>query len=159
NARSVPRSAPGSELQTSRQSGYPRREGAQTGVVSCRGKESGVTSDGKGDVDQMAPGLVSLLDSMDQAVIVQDASGRIQLLNAVAQMWFPDLEVGKEFDQKGDTFVAEPAGFRVCGRLRRLVDEWQAWVITEVSGEVTGETVAGETAHEASHRREFLLFA
>ncbi|HET9257774.1 MAG TPA: hypothetical protein VFO16_21600, partial [Pseudonocardiaceae bacterium] len=109
-----------------------------------------MASDGKDVADQVVPGLLALLDSMDQAVIVQDATDRIQLLNTTARKWFPDLEVGNEFCQQGESFVAEPGGYRVCGRLRPLIGGWRAWVITEVTG---------ETAGEAARQREFLLLA
>ncbi|MGH3886472.1 MAG: SpoIIE family protein phosphatase [Pseudonocardiaceae bacterium] len=83
--------------------------------------------------DLLVPGLPRLLDGMDQAVIVQDACGRIQLLNAAAQRLLPDLELGAEFERSGESFVAEPGGRRVSGRLRRLTDGWQAWVVSEVT--------------------------
>lgn len=83
--------------------------------------------------DLLVPGLPLLLDGMDQAVIVQDASGRIQLLNLAARGLFPDLSVGDEFHQSGESFVAEPGGQRVSGRLRRLTDGWQAWVVRELT--------------------------
>ncbi|MGH3963462.1 MAG: hypothetical protein ACRDRY_09435, partial [Pseudonocardiaceae bacterium] len=83
--------------------------------------------------DLLVPGLPRLLDGMDQAVIVQDASGRIQLLNVAARGLFPDLSVGDEFHPSGESFVAEPGGRRVSGRLRRLTDGWQAWVVRELT--------------------------
>ncbi|MDQ3763795.1 MAG: serine/threonine-protein phosphatase [Actinomycetota bacterium] len=82
--------------------------------------------------DVLVPGLTSLLDDIDQAVIVQDKSGRIQLLNVAARRLFPDLDLGDEFERSGESFVAEPGGRRVSGRLRRLPDGWKAWVVNEV---------------------------
>ncbi len=70
------------------------------------------------DVDPLAdvlvPGLAGLLDDIDQAVIVQDAAGRIQLLNVAAHRLYPDLDLGDEFERSGGFFIAEPgeAGFR-----------------------------------------------
>ncbi len=109
-----------------------------------------MASDAKPAADQLVPGLPSLLDGMTQAVIVQDAAGRIQLLNTPARVLFPDLDLGAEFHRRGESFVAEPGGRRVRGRLRPLSDGWQAWVITEI---------AGETTDEQSQRRDFILVA
>lgn len=83
--------------------------------------------------DLLVPGLPRLLDGMDQAVIVQDASGRIQFLNLAARQLFPELELGDEFERSGESFVAEPGGCRVSGRLQRLPDGWQAWLVSEVT--------------------------
>ncbi len=83
--------------------------------------------------DLLVPGLPRLLDGMDQAVIVQDPYGRIQLLNVAARRLFPDLSVGDEFHPTGESFVVEPGGRRVSGRLRRLTDGWQAWVVRELT--------------------------
>ncbi len=109
-----------------------------------------MASDAKPAADQMVPGLPSLLDDMTQAVIVQDAAGRIQLLNTPARALFPDLDLGAEFDRCGESFVAEPGGRRVRGRLRPLTDGWQAWVITELATEMTDEQ---------AQRRDFMLVA
>lgn len=118
-----------------------------------------MASDGKHVADQMVPGLASLLDSIDQAVIVQDASGQIQLLNTTARLWFPDLDVGGEFEAQGESFVAEPGGCRVCGRLRRLADGWHAWVISEIPDKVPEGVAGGEMADEAARQRDFMLRA
>lgn len=105
-----------------------------------------MASDADPVADLLVPGLPWLLDGMDQAVIVQDTSGRIQLLNAVARRLFPDLCVGDEFDSSGESFVAELGGRRVCGRLQRLTDGWQAWVVSDV-------------ADKAADRHDFMLAA
>ncbi len=83
--------------------------------------------------DVLVPGLPSLLDGIDQAVIVQDKCGRIRLLNVAARRLFPELDVGHDFDSSGESFVAEPGGRRVRGRLRPLTDGWQAWVVSEIT--------------------------
>lgn len=114
-----------------------------------------MASDGKPAADLMVPGLPALLDGMIQAVIVQDASGRIQLLNAAARAWFLKLDLGDEFDGAefdggGESMVAEPGGRRVRGRLCPLTDGWQAWVVTEIAGDI---------AAEEAYRRDFMLVA
>ena len=43
----------------------------------------------------LVPGLPALLEHIDQAIIVQDSSGCIQLLNAAARLLFPDLDIGE----------------------------------------------------------------
>jgi hypothetical protein len=98
----------------------------------------------------MVPGLPSLLDSLIQAVIVQDASGRVQLLNTAARTLFPDVDLGDEFHRRGESFVAESGGRRVCGRLRPLTDGWQAWVVSELASKVVDEE---------DQRRNFMLIA
>jgi stage II sporulation SpoE-like protein len=97
-----------------------------------------VASDMDPVADLLVPGLLGLLDDIDQAVIVQDASGRIQLLNEVARRFFPGLDLGDEFGRdefqhSGESFVAEAGGRRVSGRLRRLADGWHAWVVSDIS--------------------------
>jgi serine phosphatase RsbU (regulator of sigma subunit) len=92
--------------------------------------------------DLLVPGLPGLFDDIDQAVIVQDASGRIQLLNVAARRLFPHLGLGDRFgpdeagpdgfEHSGESFVAEAGGRRVSGRLRRLADGWQAWVVSDI---------------------------
>lgn len=79
----------------------------------------------------LVPGLSGLLDDIDQAVIVLDPSGRIQLLNAAAHRLFPALELGEKFEHRGGSFVTELGGCQVSGRLRRLADGWQAWVVSD----------------------------
>src|SRR5918997_5533192 len=91
---------------------------------------------------------------MNEAVIVQDPCGRIQLLNVVARRLFPELGVGDEWDNSGDSFVAESGGRRVSGRLQRLVDGWQAWVVTEVS-----EAGTAKAAAESADHHDFMLAA
>lgn len=108
-----------------------------------------MASDGNPVADLLVPGLPRLLDGMDQAVIVQDASGRIQLLNVAARRLFPDLGVGDELDISGESFVAELDGRRACGRLQRLPDGWQAWLVSEVS----------DVADKTADRHDFLLAA
>ncbi|MGH3996114.1 MAG: hypothetical protein ACRDTJ_01465, partial [Pseudonocardiaceae bacterium] len=102
--------------------------------------------------DLLVPGLPRLLDGVDQAMIVQSPGGRIQLLNLAARRMFPDLGVGDELDSNGESFVAGPRGRRVSGRLQRLADGWQAWMIPEV-GEVS------EGAAKAADRQDFMLAA
>jgi phosphoserine phosphatase RsbU/P len=109
-----------------------------------------VASDGKPAADLMVPGLPALLDGMAEAVIMQDPSGRIQLLNAPARLLFPELDLGAVFDRRGESFIAEPGGRRVLGLRRPLTDGWQAWVVTEVPSEVSGED---------AFRRDFMLAA
>jgi Stage II sporulation protein E (SpoIIE) len=92
-----------------------------------------VASDADPVADLLVPGLSWLLDAMDQAVIVQDRSGRIQLLNVAARRLFPELGLGEEFADNGEFLVAEAGGRRVCGRLQRLPDGWQAWVVSDVA--------------------------
>ncbi|MGH3822851.1 MAG: hypothetical protein ACRDRA_08470, partial [Pseudonocardiaceae bacterium] len=103
-----------------------------------------MASDGKAAADLTVPGLPALLDGMTQAVIVQDASGRIQLLNATARALFPELDLGDEFAGRSESVVTAPGGRRLRGRLRPLTDGWQAWVVTEIAGEEAG-------------RRDFML--
>ncbi|MGB9282038.1 MAG: PP2C family protein-serine/threonine phosphatase [Pseudonocardiaceae bacterium] len=95
-----------------------------------------MVSDRQPVADLLVPGLTGLLDVLDQAVIVQDAAGRIQLLNLAARRLFPELALGDEalgdgFACNGEIFVAEPGGRRVSGRLRPLVDGWHVWVFGE----------------------------
>ncbi len=87
-----------------------------------------MASDAEPVADLLVSGLPELLDDIDQAVIVQDASGRIQLLNVAARRLFPDLDLGDELGHSGESFVVRAGGRRVSGRLRRLSDGWQAWV-------------------------------
>ncbi|MGA9692323.1 MAG: hypothetical protein WBR33_13010, partial [Pseudonocardiaceae bacterium] len=110
------------------------------------------------DLDPVAellvPGLPRLLDNIAQAVIVQDESGRIQLLNVAARRLFPDLNLGDDFKRSGESFVfvAEPGGRRVSGRLRRLADGWRAWVVSDQDFmlEASRELSAGEGADAAA---------
>lgn len=113
-----------------------------------------MASDGKSAAELLVPGLPSLLDGMSQGVIVQDASGRIQLLNAAARVLFPKLDLGDEFDGRGESLVAEPGGRRVRARLRPLTDGWQAWVVTEIPSDAADELAAKE-----AHRQDFMLLA
>ncbi len=101
------------------------------------------------------PGLSALLDHIDQAVIVQDSSGRIHLLNAVARRLFPDLNLGDEFERSGESFVADAGGHRVCGRLRRLGGGWRAWVVSATSGRDS----ANENTATPADRHDFMLAA
>lgn len=89
--------------------------------------------------DLLVPGLPALLDDIDQAVIVHDASGRIRLLNTAARLLFPTLDLGAKLQRSGAEFVAGPGGRRVTGRLRRLADGWQAWVISDVDQDLDDE--------------------
>ncbi|MGH3885171.1 MAG: PP2C family protein-serine/threonine phosphatase [Pseudonocardiaceae bacterium] len=113
--------------------------------------------------DLLVTGLPRLLDGMDQAVIVQDPCGRIQLLNVAARRLFPDLGVGDELDDDGESFVGEAGGHRVSGRLQRLAGGWQAWVVSDVSDVtdkkaadyhdfmlVAGRELAAGTGHDAA---------
>ncbi|MDQ4094004.1 MAG: serine/threonine-protein phosphatase [Actinomycetota bacterium] len=102
--------------------------------------------------DLLVPGLPRLLDGMDQAVIVQDPCGRIQLLNVAARRLFPELAVGDELDSSGESFVAESGGRRVSGRLQRLANGWQAWV-------VSGASQVSEFAAKAADHHDFMLAA
>lgn len=111
-----------------------------------------MASDGKPAAELMVPGLPTLLDGMTQAVIVQDASGRIQLLNATARLLFPKLDLGDAFDGPGESLVA--GGRRVRGRLRPLTDGWQAWVITDIPSHSAAEMTGDE-----ARRRDFMLLA
>ncbi|MGH3902087.1 MAG: PP2C family protein-serine/threonine phosphatase [Pseudonocardiaceae bacterium] len=110
------------------------------------------------DVDPVAellvPGLPLLLDGIDQAVIVEDASGRIQLLNVAARRLFPDLELGDESNRSGEFFVAEAGGRRVRGRLRRLTDGWQAWLVSQID-----QVEVAEITDKAIDRHDFMLAA
>jgi sigma-B regulation protein RsbU (phosphoserine phosphatase) len=118
-----------------------------------------VASDVNPVADLLVPGLPWLLDGMDQAVIVQDPSGRIQLLNAAARQLFPDLGIGDEFEKSGESFVAEPGGRRVYGQLRPLASGWQAWVVSEVTDDTAhwqdfllaaARELAGRSGHESA---------
>ncbi|MBV9162289.1 MAG: serine/threonine-protein phosphatase [Pseudonocardiales bacterium] len=127
--------------------------------------------------DLLVPGLPGLLDDIDQAVIVQDASGRIQLLNRVARRLFPDLDLGDEFgpeefprpDQfqhtdecqhSGKAFVTTAGGRRVSGRLRRLAEGWQAWVIGDIDLDTRGLDTRGlDTTGEPAGQQSFMLKA
>ncbi|MDQ5854725.1 MAG: SpoIIE family protein phosphatase, partial [Actinomycetota bacterium] len=104
--------------------------------------------------DLLVPGLPRLLDGMNEAVIVQDACGRIHLLNMAARRLFPELGVGDELDNSGESFAAESGGRRVSGRLQRLADGWQAWLISEISEAGTAEGAAKSAGHH-----DFMLAA
>jgi sigma-B regulation protein RsbU (phosphoserine phosphatase) len=121
-------------------------------------------------VDLLVPGLARLLDDIDQAVIVEDESGRIQLLNVAARRMFPELEIGDEnlgdeFERTGESFVAksggdELAGHPVSGRLRQLADGWRAWVVNDVSFDARGANTRGpNTAVGLAGRQDFILEA
>ncbi|MBV8540837.1 MAG: SpoIIE family protein phosphatase [Pseudonocardiales bacterium] len=108
--------------------------------------------------DLLVPELPGLLDDIDQAVIVHDASGRVQLLNAAARRLFPDLGLG-------DELRAEVLGRWVGGRLRPLADGWQAWVVSDTG---CGDTGCGDTGRGAGgldtrlqpvDQRDFMLEA
>lgn len=103
----------------------------------------------------LVPGLPALLEHIDQAIIVQDSSGCIQLLNAAARLLFPDLDIGDEFDRAGESFVTDAGGHRVCGRLRRLGSGWQAWLVTPTSGRRT----ANESTTTLADQDDFMLAA
>jgi hypothetical protein len=113
-----------------------------------------VASDLDPVAELLVPGLPRLLDNIAQAVIVQDESGRIQLLNVAARRLFPDLNLGDDFKRSGESFVfvAEPGGRRVSGRLRRLADGWRAWVVSDQDFmlEASRELSAGEGADAAA---------
>jgi serine phosphatase RsbU (regulator of sigma subunit) len=117
-----------------------------------------VASDGRSAAEVTVPGLLSLLDGITEAVIVQDAAGRVQLLNAAARALFPDLDLGDQFDARGESFVVQPGGRRVSGALRPLPDGWQAWVVSEVPGDAASG-LAGDMTGEDARRRDFLLAA
>jgi len=91
-----------------------------------------VASDLDPVADLLVPGLPALLDDLDQAILVQDPSGRIQLLNTAARALFPALDLGGELPCAGEDFVIGPGGRRISARLRPLADGWQAWVISDV---------------------------
>jgi sigma-B regulation protein RsbU (phosphoserine phosphatase) len=115
--------------------------------------------------DLLVPELPGLLDDIDQAVIVQDASGRIQLLNVAARRLFADLDLGDEFGPDefqhcGESFVAEAGGRRVGGRLRRLAHGWQAWVVSDVGLDTRGlNTWDLDTPGEPPDQQGFMLEA
>ncbi|MCA1695812.1 MAG: hypothetical protein LC749_14370, partial [Actinobacteria bacterium] len=88
-----------------------------------------MASDRRPVAELLVPGLPRLLDDVDQAVIVEDGSGRIQLLNEAARRLFPHLDLGDEFERSGECVLAGPAGRPVGGRLRPLADGWHAWVV------------------------------
>jgi serine phosphatase RsbU (regulator of sigma subunit) len=111
--------------------------------------------------DLLVPGLPRLLDGMNEAVIVQDPCGRIQLLNVVARRLFPELGVGDEWDNSGESFVAESRGRRVSGRLQPLADGWQAWVVNEVPEVPAASEVSevSEVAAKSTDHHDFMLAA
>lgn len=102
-----------------------------------------MASDSDPGTELLVPGLPALLDDIDQAVIVHDASGRIRLLNAAARMLFPGLHLGEQFRRSGAQFVAGPDGRPVSGRLRPLADGWQAWVLSDVDFDAGPGTATG----------------
>jgi phosphoserine phosphatase RsbU/P len=122
-----------------------------------------VASDVDPVADPLMPGLSGLLDDIDQAVIVHDASGRIQLLNTAARQLFPDLDLGDEFRRdefrrdefgcdefggdelggSGQSLVTGAGGRRVSGRLRRLASGWQAWVASNICPDTGGRDTRG----------------
>jgi sigma-B regulation protein RsbU (phosphoserine phosphatase) len=114
-----------------------------------------VASDLDPAAELLVPGLPALLDHIDQAVIVQDSSGCIQLLNAAARLLFPDLNIGDEFERPGEWFVADAGGHRVCGRLRRLGGGWNAWLVTATSGNRT----ANDNSTTPADQDDFMLAA
>jgi sigma-B regulation protein RsbU (phosphoserine phosphatase) len=91
-----------------------------------------VASDLDPVADLLVPGLPALLDDIDQAILVQDPSGRIQLLNTAARALFPALGLGGELSRVGEDYIVGPGGHRVSARLRPLADGWQAWVVSDV---------------------------
>jgi len=103
-----------------------------------------VASDSDPAAGLLVPGLPALLDDIDEAVIVHDASGRIRLLNTAARLLFPSLDLGAELKRSGEKFVIGPGGRAVGGRLRPLADGWQAWVISDVDSD-TGHGTGGTT--------------
>jgi sigma-B regulation protein RsbU (phosphoserine phosphatase) len=144
-----------------------------------------VASDLDPAAELLVPGLAALLDHIDQAVIVQDSVGRIQLLNAAARLLFPDadigdlnfgdlnlgdlnlgdlnlgdlnlgdLNLGDEFKHAGESFVADAGGRPVRGRLQRLGDGWQAWVVSATSRRAT----ANENPTTLADQHDFMLAA
>ncbi|MGH3984945.1 MAG: hypothetical protein ACRDST_20215, partial [Pseudonocardiaceae bacterium] len=108
--------------------------------------------------DLLVPGFPRLLDGVNQAVIVQDPCGRIHLLNVAARRLFPELSVGDELDNTGELFIAESGGRRVSGRLQRLADSWQAWVVSEVP-EVPEAAEVAEAAAKSADHHDFMLAA
>jgi hypothetical protein len=114
-----------------------------------------VASDLDPAAELLVPGLPALLDHIDQAVIVQDSSGCIQLLNAAARLLFPDLGIGDEFARAGESFVTDAGGHRVRGRLRRLGGGWQAWLVSATSGRRT----ASENTITLADQDDFMLAA
>ena len=121
---------------------------------SDRGGDA-VASDLDPAAELLVPGLPALLDHIDQAVIVQDSSGCIQLLNAAARLLFPDLDIGDEFERPGESFVTDAGGHRVCGQLRRLAGGWQAWLVSTSSGRRS----AGENLTTPPDQDDFMLVA
>jgi sigma-B regulation protein RsbU (phosphoserine phosphatase) len=103
-----------------------------------------VASDSDPVAGLLVPGLPALLDDIDQAVIVHDASGRIRLLNTAARLLFPSLDLGAKLQRSGKEFVIGPGGHPVGGRLRPLADGWQAWVISDVDSDA-GHGAGGTT--------------
>lgn len=115
--------------------------------------------------DLLVPGLPALLDDIDQAILVLDPSGRIQLVNTAARALFPSLDLGGELPHAGADFVIGPGGRRVSARLRPLADGWQAWVISDVeraachgSGASAKSRVRDSIVGEA-HAPEFMVEA
>ncbi|PZS37824.1 MAG: hypothetical protein DLM62_17110 [Pseudonocardiales bacterium] len=114
-----------------------------------------MASDRRPVAELLVPGLHRLLDDVDQAVIVEDGSGRIQLLNAAARRLFPHLALGDEFERGGEFELVRPGGRRVNGRLRPLVDGWHAWLVNaSVSDEQfihkASRELAAAVAHDAT---------
>jgi phosphoserine phosphatase RsbU/P len=103
-----------------------------------------VASDSDPVAGLLVPGLPALLDDIDQAVIVHDASGRIRLLNTAARLLLPSLDLGAELKRSGEEFVIGPGGRPIGGRLRPLADGWHAWVISDVDPD-TGHGAACTT--------------
>lgn len=102
--------------------------------------------------DLLVPGLPALLDDIDEAVIVHDAAGRIQLLNAAARQLFPTLDLGAELPRAGEDYLAGPDGRLVAGRLRPLADGWQAWVVSDgAAGTGTPSSAAAHTNNRPRH--------
>jgi phosphoserine phosphatase RsbU/P len=134
-----------------------------------------VASDVDPVADPLMPGLSGLLDDIGQAVIVYDASGRIQLLNTAARQLFPDLDLGDEFrrdefgcDERGgsgESLVTDAGGRRVSGRLRRLARGWQAWVASHTCPDAGGPDTGGrdtrglDAAGEPVDQQGFILGA
>jgi phosphoserine phosphatase RsbU/P len=103
-----------------------------------------VASDSDPVAGLLVPGLPALLDDIDEAVIVHDASGRIRLLNTTARLLFPSLNLGAELRRSGEKVVIGPGGRAIGGRLRPLADGWHAWVISDVDSD-TGDGIGGST--------------
>ena len=116
----------------------------------------------------LVPGLPALLDDIDEAVIVHDASGRIRLLNTAARLLFPSLDLGAELQRSGEKFVIAQVhtGERLIGHLAEKAVHDVLGVMNRVSGAIAEEiegaesrdgddqTAGGSDKHLADRRRK-----